>query len=68
VEDDVSVADPRIRRYALVPGAREGEVRRFHLARVDRSSRSTSGEAERFERMEVIAELDRRDAVKRPEL
>jgi hypothetical protein len=65
--DDVNVADPRIRRYALVPGAREGSVRRFHLARVAQSSRSALSDAERFERMEAIAEQDRREGEGRGE-
>jgi hypothetical protein len=59
--DDVKVADPRIRRYALVPGARDGSVRRFHLVRVAAAERPESGVVERFERMEEIAELDRRE-------
>jgi uncharacterized protein (TIGR00251 family) len=36
------MAEPQIKRYALVPGGREGGVRRFHLAR-------------RLERMEEVA-------------
>jgi hypothetical protein len=63
----VNVADPRIRRYTLVPGSRDGGVRRFHLARVAPAERSESGSAERFERMEEIAELDRREPEGRAE-
>jgi hypothetical protein len=49
---------PRIRRYALLPGARENGVRRLHLARVAPSSRSALG-ADRLERMEDVAALER---------
>jgi uncharacterized protein (TIGR00251 family) len=38
----MTVAEPRLRRYALVPGVGDGRVRRFHLAR-------------RLERMEEVA-------------
>jgi hypothetical protein len=41
--------EPRIKRYALVPGLGENGVRRFHLARV----------AERLERMEEVAARER---------
>ena len=52
------MAQPRIKRYALVP-EREGQgLRRFHLARVAPSSRSALG-VDRLERMEEIAALDR---------
>jgi hypothetical protein len=37
--------EPRIKRYALVPSAREDGIKRFHLARI----------AERLERMEEVA-------------
>jgi hypothetical protein len=40
---------PRIKRYALVPSAREDGIKRFHLARV----------AERLERMEEVAARER---------
>jgi hypothetical protein len=58
----MGMPDPRIKRYALVPNAGPDGVRRFHLARVASASRSVPG-AERLERMEEIAALDRpRDA------
>jgi hypothetical protein len=52
------MAESRIKRYALVPDSRVGAVRRFHLARVSPAPRSALG-ADRLERMEQIAELDR---------
>lgn len=52
--------EPRIKRYALVPKAGEDGVRRFQLARVASGSRSVPA-AERFERMEEIAERERRN-------
>jgi hypothetical protein len=48
------MAEPPIKRYALVPKAGEDGVRRFQLARVSRDGRSP----ERMERMEEIAGLD----------
>ena len=45
------MAEPPIKRYALVPKAGEDGVRRFQLARVSRDSRA----ADRLERMEEIA-------------
>ena len=57
--DHVSMPEPRIKRYALVPNSRKDGVRRFHLARVAPASRSVPG-ADRLERMEEIAALDRR--------
>jgi hypothetical protein len=54
----VSVPQPRIKRYALVPYGGGRGIRRFHLARVAPSSRSALG-ADRLERMEEIAERDR---------
>ena len=52
------MAQPRIKRYALLP-EREGlGLRRFHLARVAPSSRSALG-VDRLERMEEVAALDR---------
>jgi hypothetical protein len=48
------MAEPPIKRYALVPKAGEDGVRRFQLARVSRDSRA----ADRLERMEEIAGLD----------
>jgi hypothetical protein len=54
------MADPRIKRYALMPAQGEDGVRRFHLARVAHSSR-TAMAVDRLERMEEIAELDRTD-------
>ena len=52
--------EPRIKRYALVPSARENGVRRFHLARVAGTVGARSA-AERLERMEEIAALERRE-------
>jgi hypothetical protein len=52
--------DPRIKRYALVPNPSPDGVRRFQLARVASRSGSVPG-AERLERMEEIARLDRPD-------
>jgi hypothetical protein len=52
------MAQPQIKRYALVP-ERDGQgMRRFHLARVAPSSRSALG-VDRLERMEEIAQRDR---------
>jgi hypothetical protein len=51
--------EPRIKRYALVPGGSDGAVRRFHLARVAQS-RSTPG-PDRLERMEEVAARERRE-------
>lgn len=52
--------EPRIKRYALVANAGDDGIRRFHLARVaSRSGRVPA--AERLERMEEIAALERRD-------
>ena len=45
------MAEPPIKRYALVPKAGEDGVRRFQLARVSRDARA----ADRLERMEEIA-------------
>jgi hypothetical protein len=50
---------PRIRRYALVADAPQPGRRTFHLARVTPASRPTLV-ANRLERMEQIAALDRR--------
>ena len=47
-----------MKRYALVPDGGERGMRTFHLARVAPSSRSALG-ADRLERMEEVAELDR---------
>jgi hypothetical protein len=60
LSDDVNVPQPRIRRYTLVPDARDGAVRRYHLARVAPTSRSALG-TDRLERMEEVAALERRD-------
>lgn len=54
----MDMPDPRVKRYALAPNAAPDGVRRFHLARVATASRSVPG-AERLERMEQIAALDR---------
>jgi len=51
--------EPPIKRYALMPAEGEDGIRRFHLARVAHSSR-TAMAADRLERMEEIAELERR--------
>jgi hypothetical protein len=53
--------EPPIKRYALVPQSGQDGVRRFSLARVASASGSTPA-AERLERMEQIAALDRPDA------
>jgi hypothetical protein len=52
--------EPRIKRYALVPSAGEDGVRRFHLARVAGGG-GLMPAAERLERMEEIAALERRE-------
>jgi hypothetical protein len=57
--------EPRIKRYALVPQSGEDGVRRFHLARVAGNSGSLPA-AERLERMEEIAALDRREDGREP--
>jgi hypothetical protein len=46
---------PSVRRYALVANDSNDGVRRFHLARV------AAPRAERLERMEDVAERERRD-------
>ena len=51
----MSVPEPRIKRYALVPTAGDDGVRRYSLARVA----SVAPHAERLERMEEIAARDR---------
>jgi hypothetical protein len=53
------MAEPRIKRYALVPHSEERGARRFHLARVAPSSRSALG-VDRLERMEEIVARERR--------
>jgi hypothetical protein len=50
----VAVAEPAIKRYALIPKAGEDGIRRFRLARVGGDPPT----AERLERMEEIAGLD----------
>jgi hypothetical protein len=50
------MADPPIKRYALVPDSRDGRLRRFHLARVASAERPR-----RLERMEEVADRERRD-------
>jgi hypothetical protein len=57
--DHKDMAEPRIKRYALVPKAAEDGLRRFQLARVASGSGSVPG-AERLERMEEIAARERR--------
>jgi hypothetical protein len=52
------MAQPQIKRYALVPERDGRGMRRFHLARVAPSSRSALG-VSRLERMEEIVALDR---------
>jgi hypothetical protein len=54
------MAEPRIKRYALVPQPGEDGVRRFSLARVASVSRSVP-DADRLERMEEIASRERRE-------
>jgi len=56
----MDMAEPPIKRYALVPDSRDGALRRFHLARVASASRSVPG-PDRLERMEEVADRDRRD-------
>jgi hypothetical protein len=51
------MAEPPIKRYALVPKSGEDGVRRFQLARVSHDGRSP----DRLERMEEIAGLDGHD-------
>ena len=53
------MAEPPIKRYALVPDSRDGRLRRFHLARVTSPSRPRMG-PERLERMEEVADRERR--------
>jgi hypothetical protein len=57
--------EPRIKRYALVPQAGEDGLKRFHLARVAGATGSLPA-AERLERMEEIAALERRDNGREP--
>jgi hypothetical protein len=57
--DHVLMAQPRIKRYALVPDRSANGVRSFQLARVESGGRSMRG-ADRLERMEEIAERGRR--------
>jgi hypothetical protein len=52
------MAQPRIKRYALMPERDGPGMRRFHLARVAPAPRSALG-VDRLERMEEIAALDR---------
>lgn len=54
----MGMPEPRVKRYALVPNTRNDGIKRFHLARVASASRSVPG-ADRLERMEEIAALDR---------
>jgi hypothetical protein len=56
------MSEPPIKRYALVPGSREGRVRRFHLARVAPAS---TPRPERLERMEEVADRERSQATTR---
>ena len=53
-----AMAQPRIKRYALVPESDRAGVRSFQLARVASGSHPALV-AGRLERMEEIAELDR---------
>ena len=52
------MAEPPIKRYALVPDSRDGRLRRFHLARVAAES---TPRPQRLERMEEVADRGRRD-------
>jgi hypothetical protein len=63
--DDLAMSEPRIKRYALVAQSHEDGVRRFRLARVAGASRSLPA-AERLERMEEIAALERRENRREP--
>jgi hypothetical protein len=56
----MDMAEPPIKRYALVPDSRDGALRRFHLARVTSASRATP-DPERLERMEEVAAREQRD-------
>jgi hypothetical protein len=58
--DHTGMPEPRIKRYALVPQSGEDGVRRFSLARVA-GGPGRVPDAERMERMEEIAALERRD-------
>jgi hypothetical protein len=53
----MGMGQPRIKRYALIPQSGDNGVRRFSLARVT----GAVPDAERLERMEEIAALDRRE-------
>jgi hypothetical protein len=57
--DNARVAEriPNIKRYALVPSDSNNGLRRFHLARVASAGRVP--DAQRLERMEEIAALER---------
>jgi hypothetical protein len=56
----MDMAEPPIKRYALVPETRDGPLRRFHLARVASAARATPA-PDRLERMEEVAARERRD-------
>jgi hypothetical protein len=45
--DHRGMAQPRIKRYALVPSASGGGVRRFHLARLERMEEIAARDAQR---------------------
>jgi hypothetical protein len=58
--------EPQIKRYTLVAGSGDDGIRRFHLARVAGGSGGLPA-AERLERMERIAALERHDDPRAPE-
>ena len=51
---------PNVKRYALVPDDGYNGLRRFHLARVAPSTRSTP-DSRRLERMEEVAAREHRN-------
>ena len=55
--EDVAELSPNVKRYALVPNDSNNGVRRFHLARVASAGRAP--DAQRLERMEDVAALER---------
>jgi hypothetical protein len=55
------MAQPQIKRYALVADRSANGVRSFQLARVESGARARLG-SDRLERMEEIAERDRQRA------
>jgi hypothetical protein len=60
------MAEPRVKRYALVPQTGDDGVRRYSLARVASGPRSAP-DANRLERMEEIAARERHRNGGRPQ-